>query len=502
MNKSKLISVALICALGLSVGACVDNDESASVENLRNQKAGQYAALAELSKAQAEATLIAAKAEALVKEAEAASTNQATQESKDKFALALEQLKAEAAQKEAEAIKAEAAARQAIEEEKNAHLTTLYGNYSTELGVLNTLKKDLFDEQVSLIQVQSELTDWKVQKADEILKSKAEIEKQTAIKTSLQALPVNDHAAAVKAQEQNKVAAQGINDRLTAATSVKDKAKKAYEKAVDAVATTPTAKSGEWLINNYFSVVTYETVTPEKDGEFATEGYVTYSVNSSLVKARSIELKELSIMIESQIGKVDGSETGTLYETLKLTKESEADAKKAAEAADATAADRQAYADAIRATQRAQAAIDQAKNDKADALADYDKLNAAAADFTAEGAADYVAAIAAAEAAGIVEIDAIVALNPIADEAAENLALQTILNAVVNGTTNIAEALSGCDVAISAEQLKISQAEGISDKDSAVEHSKELIADFNAKITVQTSVVAEVKARLDAALAE
>lgn len=56
----------------LSLGACVDDNESASVTNVRNAKAEQLKAAAELDKAQAEAALIQANAEKLIAEAEAA----------------------------------------------------------------------------------------------------------------------------------------------------------------------------------------------------------------------------------------------------------------------------------------------------------------------------------------------------------------------------------------------------------------------------------------------
>ena len=61
--KKKLMMVAVLLG-ALSLGACVDNNESASVEAVRNAKAEQLKGLAALANAQAEATKITAEAEA------------------------------------------------------------------------------------------------------------------------------------------------------------------------------------------------------------------------------------------------------------------------------------------------------------------------------------------------------------------------------------------------------------------------------------------------------
>lgn len=64
--KKKLVMVAVLLG-ALSLGACVDNNESTSVEAVRNAKAEQLKGLAALANAQAEATKITAEAEAALK---------------------------------------------------------------------------------------------------------------------------------------------------------------------------------------------------------------------------------------------------------------------------------------------------------------------------------------------------------------------------------------------------------------------------------------------------
>lgn len=89
----------------LSLGACVDNDESASVEAVRNAKAEQLKGAAALANAQAEAETIRANAEAKLKEAEAAYQDAKTEADKAKWAAKLTVIQAEAARDIAKAQK-------------------------------------------------------------------------------------------------------------------------------------------------------------------------------------------------------------------------------------------------------------------------------------------------------------------------------------------------------------------------------------------------------------
>ena len=63
----KLLSLVLICAMGLGMVSCVESEESPSVEAIRNAKAEQLKALANLANAQAEAAKITANAVARAK---------------------------------------------------------------------------------------------------------------------------------------------------------------------------------------------------------------------------------------------------------------------------------------------------------------------------------------------------------------------------------------------------------------------------------------------------
>ena len=112
MRKKFMMAAVLLGAL--SLGSCVDDNESASVTAIREAKAKQIGALANYQQAQADAELILANAEAKVKEADAAY----------KAALAkIKDLKAQ--EKELELKKSQATLETDIEKVKTEALTNL-----------------------------------------------------------------------------------------------------------------------------------------------------------------------------------------------------------------------------------------------------------------------------------------------------------------------------------------------------------------------------------------
>lgn len=150
-----MIIAALLGAL--TFGACVDSQESASVEAVRNAKAEQLKSIATLNnaKAQAEATIAAAEAQLAAAQAqliaaEAAALNAATEAEKIANQIAAAQAAQTIAQIEAQMeldkIAYEAALLKAQLEfnaTKDAHIQSLYAAYTQDL-------KDLNDAQTAL----------------------------------------------------------------------------------------------------------------------------------------------------------------------------------------------------------------------------------------------------------------------------------------------------------------------------------------------------------------
>lgn len=151
--KKKLMMVAVLLG-ALTLGACVDDNESQSVTDVRKAKAEQLSALAAKAKAEGEAALINASAEKSYKEAwakyyeaqakhQGALTDQVLQEieqARITFEAELETLKAEYEARMWEAKKNAAQAEQDMLDQADDRLAVLYNTYFYALEQLNNLK--------------------------------------------------------------------------------------------------------------------------------------------------------------------------------------------------------------------------------------------------------------------------------------------------------------------------------------------------------------------------
>ena len=158
----KLLSLVLVCAMGLGMVSCVESEESPSVEAIRNAKAEQLKALSNLYNAQAEAAKITANAEAALLNAKAEyqkaladSVAQSTEQAKAKFAVEIEKIKAEA---EADILKAKKNAelyQQQILTQANTHVNTLYNSYIGVLNSLTTKNGELVNANIALTELEA-----------------------------------------------------------------------------------------------------------------------------------------------------------------------------------------------------------------------------------------------------------------------------------------------------------------------------------------------------------
>ena len=168
--KKKLMMVAVLLG-ALSLGACVDDNESASVTAIRNAKAAQLEALARLADAQAEAAKIVAEAEAAYQNALAEAKKQETAEAQARFEAELEAIKAEAEARLWEAKKNAAMYEQQMMDQADERLKQLYADYYIALEELSGLQEQKAQADYDLTRYKSNLAS-----VDEY------ITKQTAIK--------------------------------------------------------------------------------------------------------------------------------------------------------------------------------------------------------------------------------------------------------------------------------------------------------------------------------
>ena len=198
--KKKLMMVTLLLA-GLSMGACVDDKESASVTAVREAKTEQLDALAAMNNAAAEARKAMVAAEAALIKAEAEAKQAAAE---------LQKANAEIAQKQAEL--------EALEnEQKNLQNQELQAQLEKELAELEVYKKQA---EQKLANLDAEM------RKNEILAQKAMVEAQQNLALAEKAMVNYEKLLAVAKTQEEK-------NRLDAEKQELQRLSQAYITAVD-----------------------------------------------------------------------------------------------------------------------------------------------------------------------------------------------------------------------------------------------------------------------------
>ena len=183
----KLLSLVLICAMGLGMVSCVESEESPSVEAIRNAKAEQLKALANLANAQAEAAKITANAEAALKAAQTEYQKEMTKEAAEKFAVEIEVIKAQADSAILAAQKASAEYKNAILEMAHDQIKILFGQYDTYANLLNSSNLNLVKSKTQLAKMEADVVS-AVEVAETTIEEKtaelAELEARLAVLTA------------------------------------------------------------------------------------------------------------------------------------------------------------------------------------------------------------------------------------------------------------------------------------------------------------------------------
>lgn len=142
MRKKFIAVYALMAVLALgstTLTSCVDDNESASVTDIRKAKAEQLNALAAASNAEAEVQ----KAEALLRQAQTAQLEQQTAQEKAEFEAKIEALKAQYEQQRQNY-------EQLIIKNQASFRNTLYQNYIGANNTLQQLEKEYITAQLNL----------------------------------------------------------------------------------------------------------------------------------------------------------------------------------------------------------------------------------------------------------------------------------------------------------------------------------------------------------------
>lgn len=471
----------------LSLGACVDNDESASVEAVRNAKAEQLKGAAALANAQAEAETIRANAEAKLKEAEAAYQDAKTEADKAKWAAKLTVIQAEAARDIAKAQRDQKDAEMAIITNQDQWINnTLWWNYSDASDKLISLNGQLINATADEIALKAGVVS--AQKAAEkiAVEKNQYIAQQTERKEQLSKLSsiASDRAALEKKFQTLRVE----YTELTAAKGKTADAKKAAQAKFDEAQakicydnygntdklSSDLAKVGAELTyieveyNNqtyYFSVTTSNFVEVGENSNNAQSvrfyelGLKSQTTSATLAFQNKIKyIKENIVGVPSDTDK--GIQASGAYTNIEYwaAQKKQKEAEKAAATTDAEKAAIQAEIEALQPDiERADEALEAAKKELAEA--EFKAFQDAVALFAnADAKAAYDKDIADAKTLA----EALVAASD-ADDAAQlplsanQTALQDV-QTLLNSTQNIDQMIADCDVQIAKAKEDIAKA--------------------------------------------
>lgn len=474
----------------LSLGACVDNDESASVTAVRNAKAEQLKGAAALANAQAEAETIRANAEAKLKEAEAAYQDAKTEADKAKWAAKLTVIQAEAARDIAQAQRDQKDAEMAIITNQDRWINnTLWNNYSNASSLLINLNSELINATADEIALKAGVVS--AQKAAEkiAVEKNQFIAQQTERKDQLSKLSsiASDRAALEKKLQTLRVeyteleAAKGKTaDTKTAAQAKFDEAqaKICYDNYGNTdKLSSDLAKAGAELTyieveygNQFFGSFNVTTSNSVEVGEnsnnaqsvhFYELGLKSQTTSATLAFQNKIKyIKENIVGVPSDTDK--GIQASGAYSSIEYwaAQKKQKEADKAAATTDAEKAAIQAEIEALQPDiERADEALEAAKEELAEAEAEFKAFQDAVALFAnADAKAAYDKDIADAKTLA----EALVAASD-ADDAAQlplsaNQTAQQDVRTLLSSTANVDELIADCDVQIANAKEDIANA--------------------------------------------
>lgn len=290
MRKKFIAVYALMAVLALgstTLTSCVDDNESASVTAIRDAKAAQLNALAEAEKANAQANLIRANAEAAVDSALAAlNQSQADQnqfqlqKDKDEYERTLEQIQLEAETALLKAKIEHAEQEQAFLNLANNQIKALYKTYANEVDVLDQLKGKL--NQQNLLKNQYEA---QVISQDEYIAAQTAIHEATIKTHEAEIAAYKAYEGKDKSEleaEVNKLFTEKNNALFAKgeASKIKTEAKNAFDDAIEPMsytsedATLKTVLAAATLADlNCSNVFTTDDYELDEEGNFTVNFY-------------------------------------------------------------------------------------------------------------------------------------------------------------------------------------------------------------------------------------
>lgn len=512
--KKKLMMVAAVVGL-LSLNACVDDAVSPGVDAIRTAKAKQLEALAKKAEAEGEAALINAnalkalnEAEAEYKKALAAETLNDVEEAKQKFAIQLEQIKAEAEAALWLAKQQAASNERQILENAEARVASLYTKYSAQLKKVNTTKRNILDAQANIAGLTADITTAESYVKTKTLKLNNQIDQEKNRKAFLESLDVQDKSKLLAEMLKLEKEVDKSEKEVEALKDKKDDALDAWNDAKDALGLSNA--TSDYATVNAYNLLRNDFGFYSMNVQYNSENGVTEikSIDQAQVVLRTRNLEQAVEAAQDYLGKPSTSTvptTSVVYAELENAQKELKDAQKAL--ADATtdqekkdAKDWIALADAR--VINADKAVKAAEKDIEDAQAELTSFKAAVESFSGNDWKAYTDALTSTTTLAEAYDTADKAHSDAQDA---NDVLDTTLADVTGlyyDTIGISEAIADATDTITDLQAQIVNLDDVDTAKDALEAEKVKIADLQVDLTEQEALVKMYKAALDAALAE
>lgn len=487
----------------LSLGACVDDNESASVTNVREAKAKQLTAMAALDNAKAEAELIAANAEKALKEAQAeyqkalaAASQQQTEEAKAKFAIEIEKIKAKAEAAIAAAKLQAAQDEQALLDLADERVRELYGEYKSALSGVIYLQNRKIELTTNISQTEANLVPVKTQADNQVAYYQKLIDLENYKINLYKEYKGADLKDLKQKAEKARMEAQAADDTKVKKEAAKNEADNAFyaenprfnmwsevTNPIKTIAAAKELRDFDWSIINEV----YKELSASKNISY-------YTLNASSVERTK---QNLTANVKNQSDYIgtdkDDATKSTLYGQLANVKKQKADALEADPEADVTYYDnRIAQLNADITTQ---------KSSLATAQENLTKFNSLIASFAGDDLKAYDAAVVALtklaeayEKANTEYLDATTAANK-----AWNA--YYVANNLIN--QNDAEQLiADCQGNIVRyQQTQLNYKNNVTNQETLIAQYKAELNTIDGEIAAQQAIIDNLKKMIDAAIA-
>lgn len=489
------------------LGACVDNDESASVEAVRTAKAEQLKSVAAMNNAEAEAKKLIAEAEAALTNAEAEAKQIENDREKAQLAIDMagQEQKLEAALLDAQAALAQAKtdlanALKTADEATRTRIEGLATNYYNAVTSLNSLKRTLFGTKSSLVALENGVTSAESTLANDIAVQNAIISKNTnMIETYKKSTTPAELAKALETSNANLAS---LGAKQTTAGLEKSYADAAQTNAQTAYNTSNYKTKASATYSAYVdfgTTVSQDNKFTYTDGREGTQTYQKYPY--ATVNAVSFEIE---VTKKEAAAKALEVPLKTAQDAYALSKKATDDAAKAwQDAAEADKAAKEAAYNSAKSTsdndllavEAAQSALDAANKVAKQWRDDYTYL-------TSTGVAAQNKLVDALNASNKTANDALIAQMIVSDDYSKESGRNTALSNLSAGT-DVSQLIADCEKAISDANIEIDDLKATrADKDALVAEKKSEITALESQIQAGEANVKSAKAALDAAMAE